>query len=184
MKMRLSQTLVGHLATSGPDGRPHVVPICFDTHQDTLYFAVDSKPKRTTDLKRLKNIAANPAVSVLVDQVLHQLRAGIRGARGERQRRAWARARTGGAESPKRVLRDAMAVLLIHCALGWARAWEAVAEWRQAWVGFERHCFPAAAIAALRDFSHSSRPQEMRLHHVTGPQKNDRKLIRHSRVGR
>ena len=67
MKMRLSQTLVGHLATSGPDGRPHVVPICFDTHQDTLYFAVDKKPKRTTDLKRLKNIAANPAVSVLVD---------------------------------------------------------------------------------------------------------------------
>jgi PPOX class probable F420-dependent enzyme len=67
MKMRLSQTLVGHLATSGPDGRPHVVPICFDTHQETLYFAVDNKPKRTTDLKRLKNIAANPAVSVLVD---------------------------------------------------------------------------------------------------------------------
>jgi PPOX class probable F420-dependent enzyme len=28
---------------------------------------VDAKPKRTTDLKRLRNIAANPAVSVLVD---------------------------------------------------------------------------------------------------------------------
>jgi PPOX class probable F420-dependent enzyme len=67
MKMRLSQTLVGRLATSGPDGRPHVVPICFDTHQDTLYFAIDNKPKRTTNLKRLRNIAANPAVSVLVD---------------------------------------------------------------------------------------------------------------------
>jgi PPOX class probable F420-dependent enzyme len=34
---------------------------------DTIYFAVDAKPKTTTNLKRLKNIAANPAVSVLAD---------------------------------------------------------------------------------------------------------------------
>ncbi|HKW59924.1 MAG TPA: TIGR03668 family PPOX class F420-dependent oxidoreductase, partial [Candidatus Dormibacteraeota bacterium] len=34
---------------------------------DTIYFAVDAKPKRTTDLKRLRNIAARPAVSLLVD---------------------------------------------------------------------------------------------------------------------
>jgi PPOX class probable F420-dependent enzyme len=43
------------------------VPICFALDGDTLYFAVDAKPKRTRDLKRLRNIAANPAVSVLVD---------------------------------------------------------------------------------------------------------------------
>jgi len=67
MKRRLAQTLIAHLATSGPDGRPHVVPICFITRDETLYFAVDAKPKRTTNLKRLQNIAANPAVSVLVD---------------------------------------------------------------------------------------------------------------------
>ena len=47
--------------------RPHVVPIVFAVDRDTLYFAVDSKPKRTTNLQRLKNIAANPAVSILVD---------------------------------------------------------------------------------------------------------------------
>ena len=34
---------------------------------ETIYFAVDAKPKQSTNLKRLRNIAANPAVSVLVD---------------------------------------------------------------------------------------------------------------------
>jgi PPOX class probable F420-dependent enzyme len=67
MKKRLARAQVAHLATAAPDGRPHVVPITFTTDGETLYFAVDAKPKRTTDLKRLRNIAANPAVSVLVD---------------------------------------------------------------------------------------------------------------------
>lgn len=44
-----------------------MVPICFALEGRTLYFAVDSKPKRTTDLKRLRNVAANPSVAVLVD---------------------------------------------------------------------------------------------------------------------
>ena len=43
------------------------MPISFALEDHTLYFAVDSKPKRTTNLQRLRNIAANPAVSVLVD---------------------------------------------------------------------------------------------------------------------
>jgi PPOX class probable F420-dependent enzyme len=43
------------------------VPIVFAVDGETLYFAVDAKPKRTTDLQRLKNLAANPAVSVLAD---------------------------------------------------------------------------------------------------------------------
>jgi PPOX class probable F420-dependent enzyme len=67
MKRRLGQAQLAHLATAGPDGRPHIVPITFTSDGNTLYFAVDAKPKRTTDLKRLQNIAANPAVSVLVD---------------------------------------------------------------------------------------------------------------------
>jgi PPOX class probable F420-dependent enzyme len=67
MKRRLAEASVGHLATAGPDGRPHVVPVCFGVDGDTLYFAVDAKPKLTTDLKRLRNIAANPAVSLVVD---------------------------------------------------------------------------------------------------------------------
>jgi PPOX class probable F420-dependent enzyme len=67
MRERLAQARVAHLATADSDGRPHLVPITFVVAGDTLYFAVDAKPKRTADLKRLKNIAANPAVAVLVD---------------------------------------------------------------------------------------------------------------------
>src|ERR1700686_128972 len=67
MRRRVLTASVAHLATTGADGRPHIVPICFALEGQTLYFAVDSKPKRTTNLKRLRNIASNPAVSILVD---------------------------------------------------------------------------------------------------------------------
>jgi PPOX class probable F420-dependent enzyme len=59
---------VARLATVTAEGAPHVVPIVFVGHGSTLYSAVDAKPKRTTALSRLANIAANPRVSVLVDQ--------------------------------------------------------------------------------------------------------------------
>ena len=58
---------VARLATVTPAGAPHVVPICFAVEGDTIYTAVDAKPKRTTRLQRLRNIDANPAVSVLAD---------------------------------------------------------------------------------------------------------------------
>src|SRR4051812_43864155 len=58
---------VARLATVGGDGRPHVVPITFALDGDTLYTAVDHKPKRTSRLRRLENVAANPRVSVLAD---------------------------------------------------------------------------------------------------------------------
>jgi PPOX class probable F420-dependent enzyme len=58
---------VARLATVDGQGRPHVVPICFAIEGDTLYTAVDEKPKRTRRLKRLANIEANPAVEVLID---------------------------------------------------------------------------------------------------------------------
>jgi PPOX class probable F420-dependent enzyme len=67
MKRRIEASFVARLATVGADGRPHIVPITFGLEDQTLYFAVDFKPKRTTNLKRLSNIATNPAVSVLVD---------------------------------------------------------------------------------------------------------------------
>jgi len=67
MRRRLAEARVAHLATVGPGSRPHIVPITFALDGDTIYFAVDAKPKRTTDLQRLRNIAANPAVAVLVD---------------------------------------------------------------------------------------------------------------------
>jgi PPOX class probable F420-dependent enzyme len=67
MRKRLAEARVAHLATVGVGGKPHLVPITFAVDGDAIYFAVDSKPKRTTDLQRVRNIAANPAVSVLVD---------------------------------------------------------------------------------------------------------------------
>jgi PPOX class probable F420-dependent enzyme len=67
MRRRLETSFVARLATVGVDRRPHIVPISFAVEDQTLYFAVDFKPKRTSNLKRIRNLAANPAVSVLID---------------------------------------------------------------------------------------------------------------------
>jgi PPOX class probable F420-dependent enzyme len=58
---------VARLATLGPSGQPHLVPITFALDGDTLYTAIDHKPKRSTRLRRLENIAANTRVSLLAD---------------------------------------------------------------------------------------------------------------------
>jgi len=49
---RFATARVARLATTGPDG-PHVVPIVFALSGDTIFHAVDHKPKRTTALKRI-----------------------------------------------------------------------------------------------------------------------------------
>src|SRR5260370_13440018 len=67
MRRRIATMSVARLATVSRDGRPHIVPITFAATDEALYFAVDRKPKKTTDLQRLRNIEANPAVSVLFD---------------------------------------------------------------------------------------------------------------------
>jgi PPOX class probable F420-dependent enzyme len=58
---------VARLATVGPDGIPHLVPLVFVVLGDEVWSAVDQKPKSTRDLRRLRNIRANPKVSLLVD---------------------------------------------------------------------------------------------------------------------
>ncbi len=58
---------VARLATIDPDGRPHVVPIVFVLEGETLYSAVDAKPKRSRTLRRIENSRARPDVTVLVD---------------------------------------------------------------------------------------------------------------------
>lgn len=55
------------LATADASGVPHLVPVVFAAVDDGLALVVDHKPKRTTDLKRLRNIAANPHVSLLAE---------------------------------------------------------------------------------------------------------------------
>jgi PPOX class probable F420-dependent enzyme len=64
---RLAQARVARLATIDPDGRAHLVPIVFAVEGDTLYSAVDRKPKRSRTLRRIENARARPDVTVLVD---------------------------------------------------------------------------------------------------------------------
>lgn len=64
----LAACRVGHLATAGADGAPHVVPVCFALDGDTLYVTVDEKPKRAGELKRVRNILENPAVAFVADR--------------------------------------------------------------------------------------------------------------------
>lgn len=64
----LAQQRIAHLATADRRAVPHVVPVCFAVAAGTLYITIDEKPKRGTALKRLKNIAENPAVAVIVDR--------------------------------------------------------------------------------------------------------------------
>jgi PPOX class probable F420-dependent enzyme len=64
---RLTAARVARLATIDPDGRPHLVPIVFVLHGETLYSAVDRKPKLSTKLRRIENARARPDVTILVD---------------------------------------------------------------------------------------------------------------------
>jgi len=66
-RARLAAARVARLATADAGGVPHVVPIVFALAGDTIYSAVDAKPKRSRRLKRLANVAANPRVAVLAD---------------------------------------------------------------------------------------------------------------------
>ena len=68
MRARVESAHVARLATVTADGRPHAVPCCFALVGETVYSAVDAKPKSTLALRRLANIAANPACALLVDE--------------------------------------------------------------------------------------------------------------------
>jgi len=63
----LRDARVGRLATADAAGRPLVVPVCYAFDGARCYSAVDAKPKRTRELRRLKNIVANPHVSLVAD---------------------------------------------------------------------------------------------------------------------
>ncbi|WP_341477183.1 TIGR03668 family PPOX class F420-dependent oxidoreductase [Frankia canadensis] len=80
---RFAAGRVARLATSGPGGQPLVVPVTFAVTDlaaagappggrgapaEAVVSIVDHKPKSTsTGLRRLRDIAANPRVSLLVD---------------------------------------------------------------------------------------------------------------------
>ncbi|MGH3407591.1 MAG: TIGR03668 family PPOX class F420-dependent oxidoreductase, partial [Streptosporangiaceae bacterium] len=63
----LAAARVARLATASPDGVPHLVPVTFAVDGDLIYTAVDYKPKKSTNLRRLRNIRENPRVALLAD---------------------------------------------------------------------------------------------------------------------
>jgi PPOX class probable F420-dependent enzyme len=64
---RFEAARVARLATAGSDNHPHIVPVTFVLSGDRIVTAIDQKPKSTTSLRRLRNIAENPRVSLLAD---------------------------------------------------------------------------------------------------------------------
>jgi PPOX class probable F420-dependent enzyme len=64
---RFATARVARMATVATGSRPHVVPVCFALDGEVIHSAVDAKPKRSRDLRRLRNIEANPQVALLAD---------------------------------------------------------------------------------------------------------------------
>ena len=61
---------IGRLATADATGVPHVIPVCFVVSENNIYVTVDEKPKTLAPktLKRLRNIAENTNVAMVVDK--------------------------------------------------------------------------------------------------------------------
>jgi PPOX class probable F420-dependent enzyme len=66
-RRRFGEARVARIATVRADGSPHVVPVVFALDGDEILSIVDAKPKRSPELQRLANIAAEPRVTLLVD---------------------------------------------------------------------------------------------------------------------
>jgi len=61
---------VARFASSDASGQPHVLPVCYAVTGESMYFSIDEKPKRVgaSRLKRMRNIAHNPKVALVVDR--------------------------------------------------------------------------------------------------------------------
>ncbi len=66
-RSRFAAARVARLATVSASGVPHLVPVTFALLGQRVVFVVDDKPKSTTRLRRLDNIAARPSVCLLAD---------------------------------------------------------------------------------------------------------------------
>lgn len=67
-RARLGTARHAVLTTVSADGSPHAVPVVFAVDGDVLVTAVDQKPKTTSDLRRIRNIRAEPRVALLVQE--------------------------------------------------------------------------------------------------------------------
>ena len=66
----LRESRVARLGTADRAGQPLVVPVCYVFDGRACFSAIDAKPKRIQagGLRRLRNIAENPRVSLVVDR--------------------------------------------------------------------------------------------------------------------
>jgi PPOX class probable F420-dependent enzyme len=66
----LYQSRVARLGTADRAGQPLVVPVCYVFDGRACFSAIDAKPKRLDPrrLRRIRNIAENPRVSLTVDR--------------------------------------------------------------------------------------------------------------------
>ena len=67
-RRRFASGRVAYLATLRNDGSPSLVPIVFEVLGDRIVSLVDPKPKRSRELARLRHIARDPRVALLVDR--------------------------------------------------------------------------------------------------------------------
>jgi PPOX class probable F420-dependent enzyme len=67
-RRRFAAAAHAYLATVGPDGAPHLVPVVHAVHDDDVLVVVDHKPKRTSELRRVRNLRAEPRVAFLADR--------------------------------------------------------------------------------------------------------------------
>jgi PPOX class probable F420-dependent enzyme len=67
----LTEARRASLATIAPDGRPRLVPVCYALVDDTIWIALDEKPKTVEDVRdlaRVRDVLARPDASLLVDR--------------------------------------------------------------------------------------------------------------------
>ena len=63
----LERQPVARLATVGPAGRPHLVPVVFVRYGGDLWTPIDGKPKTGGELARVRNVRENSEVTLLLD---------------------------------------------------------------------------------------------------------------------
>ena len=63
----LERSPVACLATLGPAGRPHLVPVVFVRHGGDLWTPIDGKTKSAGELARVRNVRENAEVTLLLD---------------------------------------------------------------------------------------------------------------------
>ena len=68
MRAFLLSRRIAHLATANAQAVPHVVPVCFALAAATAYITIDAKPKSGRPMRRLANLAANPACCLVADR--------------------------------------------------------------------------------------------------------------------